>query len=51
MPSFKYFMAPRSGAMVNFARGEQSTPLSEGVHGTLNSKAHYGTRMTIFDMF
>ena len=27
-----------------FARGEQNTPICEGVHGTLNPKDHYGTR-------
>ena len=44
--AFKFSTEPS-----NFARGEQSTPLSEGVHGPFNSKAHYVTRTTIFDVF
>ena len=34
-----------------FARGEQYTPMSEGVHGPLNSKDHNGTGMTFLICF
>ena len=34
-----------------FARGEQYTPMSEGVHGPLNSKDHYGTGMAFLICF